>query len=101
MLFADVITLIPENSTPHGIFENVKNMPRTVYCNVESIGFNEAYAAREAGLNPEFRVTLADAVEYGGERICELRGHKYKIVRTYVNRQRIELTVERVDQWAN
>lgn len=101
MLFADVITLIPENNKPHGIFESVKNMPRTVYCNVESIGYSEAYAAREAGLNPEYRVTLADAAEYGNERICELRGHKYRVVRTYVNRQRIELTIERVDQWAN
>ena len=96
MIFRDVLTLISENPEAHGVFDPVTETPRQVYCSVRSVGMREAYEALSNGLKPEFVFTLTDYSDYGGEKICEYNGTRYRIVGTYRNNQGIELTVEEV-----
>lgn len=93
MIFRDVITLITETQ-PHGVFEDVAETPREVYCSVRSVGMSEAYTAMSNGLHPEFVFILSDYGDYNGEKILEYKGTRYRIVRTYRNNQGIELTCE-------
>ena len=89
----DLIRVIPEAS---GVGTEPKETRRTVYCTIKSIGMQEAYQAMGIGLNPELKVCLAHDFEYAGERICELAGQRYRILRTYITEtDGIELTIQR------
>lgn len=94
MIKADVITLIGENPEAHGIFDPPSEIRRNVFCEVHSVGMNEFYRAMENGLHPSFVFMLSDETEYKGEKICEYHGKRFRIVRTYYDRQRVELVVE-------
>lgn len=94
MIRSDVITLISEKPTAHGIFEPFTETERTVYCEVRSVGVNEFYRAMEQDLRPVCVFVLADYAEYHGEKIVDYHGKRLRVVRTYIDRQKIELTVE-------
>ena len=94
MIRADVITLIGEFPEPRGIFEDHIEPRREVFCEVRSIGVNEFYRALSQDLHPVCVFVLADYAEYKGEKIVEWHGKRLRVVRTYIDRQRIELTVE-------
>ena len=96
MLFRDVLTLIAEQPSAHGVTERPIITKRTVYCTVRSVGMNESYQALTNGLHPQFVFVLSDYADYAGQKICEYNGKRYRIVRTYRNNQAIELTVEEV-----
>lgn len=95
MTFPDVLTLIAE-AQPHGVLESVTETQRQVYCTVRSVGMNEAYTAMSNGLHPSLVFDLTDYTDYNGEKVCEYKGVRYRIVRTYRQNQSIELTVEEV-----
>jgi hypothetical protein len=68
----------------------------TILCSVKSVGRNDFYSGAAAGLRPEYVFTV-HAYEYGGERIVEFEGKRYRAIRTYqTGTEEIELTVERV-----
>ena len=91
----DLITVSPEAA---GVGTEPTEVKRTVYCTVKSIGMQEAYQAMGIGLNPELKVVLDHDFEYAGERLCELAGVKYNIIRTYITeKDGIELTLQRVN----
>ena len=94
MMRSDVMTLIGETPAAHGIFDAPTLTERTVFCAVRSVGMNEYYRAMENSLRPTYVFILSDYAEYQGEKICRYNGTRYRIVRTYVNGQSIELTVE-------
>jgi SPP1 family predicted phage head-tail adaptor len=97
VLKADVIKLIKVNPEAAGVGTEPAETQRTVFCTVRSIGMQEAYQAMGQGLNPELKVILAHDFEYEGERLCELGGVRYDILRTYVTEtDGIELTLQRV-----
>ena len=49
------------------------------------------------GLNPEMKVILSHDFEYQGESLCEVKGIRYRIIRTYATEtDGIELTLQRV-----
>ncbi|MBQ2158808.1 MAG: phage head closure protein [Oscillospiraceae bacterium] len=90
---ADLITVSPEAA---GVGTEPAETKRTVFCTVKSIGQQEAYLAMGQGLNPELKVILAHDFEYEGERLCEIDGIRYDILRTYVTEtDGIELTLQR------
>ena len=96
MMRANVLDLITVSPEAAGVGTEPKETKRTVYCTVKSIGQTEAYLAMGQGLNPELKVILAHDFEYEGERLCELDGVKYDILRTYVTEtDGIELTLQR------
>lgn len=96
MIFRDVLTLISESPKAHGVFDPGTETPRQVFCSVRSVGMREAYEALSNGLKPEFVFVLSDYTDYNGEKICEYKSKRYRIVRTYRNNQSVELTVEEV-----
>ena len=94
MLRADVIRLITENRTGHGVHEAVTDTARTVYCTVQSVSRSEFYNGLNAGVMPEYVFRLALAEDYRNERIVYFRGQKYRVIRTYVTEDDgIEITV--------
>ena len=98
MMKSTVVTLIGESPEAHGVGIDLTEMKRTVYCTVKSIGMQEAYQAMGIGLNPELKVVLAHDFEYAGERLCEMDGVRYRILRTYITEaDGIELTLQRVN----
>lgn len=92
MVKADVIYLISDEDVS-GVFDDVNRLRRMVYCTVRSVGMTETYQAKSYGLEPQYVFDLADYAEYNGEPIVEYNGIWYDVFRTYVNGQKIEITV--------
>lgn len=95
MVRADVLKLIDE-SQARGAFETVTTTSREVFCTVKSVTMSEAYKAKSLGLEPSVVFVLADYAEYADEKLCEWQNKSYRIVRTYVAGEKIELVCERV-----
>lgn len=99
MLKADVIDLITETRSGHGVHEAVTETARTVFCTVQSVTRSEYYTALNAGIMPEFVFKLTLAEDYQRERFLRYRGQKFRVVRTYVTQDDgIEITAERADE---
>jgi hypothetical protein len=93
---SDVLTLIGTTRTQdeYGIWHETPTA-RNVFCQVNSITRSEFFDAGRNGLAPEFMFSMF-AGDYEGERVCEYRGQKYSIYRTYLGRNDvIELYAER------
>lgn len=102
MVRADVVELIGELPGAHGVFDPPMQNYRKVYCEVRSISQTEAYQARATGLNPEYKLRLSHTFEYKGEKLCDFRGARYSIIRTYMDeKDGIELTIQRLEGNAN
>ena len=96
MIRVNEINLIRVNPEAAGVGTEPEETTRTVFCTVKSIGQQEAYLAMGQGLNPELKVILAHDFEYEGERLCEMDGVRYDILRTYITEtDGIELTLQR------
>ena len=96
MMKANVVDLITVSPEAAGVGTEPSEEKRTVPCTIRSIGMQEAYQAMGIGLNPELKVILAHDFEYGGERLCEINGERYKVLRTYITEtDGIELTLQR------
>jgi len=96
MMKANVVDLITVSPEAAGVGTEPTEVKRTVYCTIRSIGMQEAYQAMGIGLNPELKVILAHDFEYGGERLCEIMGVRYRVLRVYVTEtDGIELTLQR------
>lgn len=96
MYRADAITLISEDPQAHGMFDRYTSSGRQVLCEVGSVSANEAYTAMSEGLHPELRFVLRVAEDYADEGFLEYRGTTYRIIRTYMSGDGIELYAERV-----
>lgn len=97
MVRADVIYLVSESPEARGVFETAQRTKRMVFCEVRSVGMSEAYEAKGHDLSLEYVFDLSDYAEYNGEKIVEYNGVMYDVFRTYVNGQKIEITVMRRD----
>ena len=98
MMRADVIELITETASAHGVHESVTETARQVYCTVQSVSRSEFYTAANAGMQPEWVFKLAVAEDYHDERVARYRGQKLRVIRTYwTDDGGIEITCERSD----
>ncbi len=68
---------------------------REVLATLSSVGQKEFYQAHAVGLKPEMKFILADYLDYEGEDLLEHGGVRYRVLRTYRNGQRLEITVYR------
>ncbi len=99
MMRADVIDLIKETASAHGVHESVTENARTGYGTVQSGTRSEYYNALNQGIQPEYVFKLALAEDYEGERVVRYKGKKYRVVRTYMTADDgIEITCERSDE---
>lgn len=60
-----------------------------------SVGQREYYAAATTDFKPELTLVLADYYDYNDEQIVEYSGRLYSVIRTYINRDRLEIVLER------
>ena len=96
MMFRDVITLVSESPSAHGVLDEVTETQKQVFCSVRSVGMSEAYQAMSNGLHPQFVFVLSECGDYNGEKIVIYHEKRYRIIRTYQQNQGMELTVEEV-----
>lgn len=70
---------------------------RNVYGHCYSVGEREFYDATQAGFDLDLKVRLW-ALDYAGERLLEWQGERYRVARTYQDRDHrtVELTCEKV-----
>ena len=98
MVRADVLDLIKETASAHGVHDSVTETARTVYCTVQSVSRSEFYNALNAGVQPEYVFKLSLADDYQDERVARYKGQKFRIIRTYrTSDDGIEITCERSD----
>lgn len=94
MIRATAVDLVSVPDTA-GIYETAPETKRRVFAEVRSPSSREFYTAHEQGLEPSFVFVLADYAEYRGEPYVDYNGTRYRVIRTYANGQKIEITVER------
>lgn len=90
----DVIYLVDESPAAHGVFDPDTETKSMRFAVIKSVGYNEFYAAKSAGVNPSIIFVLSDYADYDGQKIIEHNNKRYRVVRTYCVNQRIEITCE-------
>lgn len=98
----DVLTLIamiPQGKDADGFITPPIERSRSVFCNVISVGQAEFYKAAQADIRVETKCKIYTA-DYEGERLCELNGKRYTILRTFSpnNGEFIELSLTDIKQ---
>lgn len=94
----EILVLIaekPKIQDANGIWRGDETR-KTVFCLTHDITRAEFFGAGRNGLNPENMVTVF-AGDYNNERICELKGERFNIYRTFTaqNSDYVELYLER------
>lgn len=99
MLRVDVIGLVTETRSAHGVHETITESIREVYAEIRSVTRSEFYNALNAGVQPEYVFKLTLDEDYQGEKFLRFRDQKWRIVRTYLTEDGgIEITAERSDE---
>ena len=96
MRWIDEITLIaieePEERVNANGFPNEPQETRTVlFGNKKSVGFSEFYKAAVAGYAAGMKVDVYTE-EYGGQKLAEVDGVRYKVLRTYRDPKNTDIT---------
>lgn len=92
MRWADEITLIaaadpaPEDAVnANGFPVEREEIKATVFGNVKSVGYSEFWKAANAGVQTELKADIYTE-EYEGQRVVEINGKRYKVLRTYMSK---------------
>ena len=94
---AAAVVLIAEEPGVHGVFDPPTEKTNELPCTFRSVGMNETYAAKSAKLEPSIVFTRALAEDYAGEKIVELAGVRYRVIRTWLRDDGgIDITCESV-----
>ena len=99
MVRADVIGLVAETRSAHGVHEAITENVREIPAEIRSVTRSEYYNALNAGVQPELVFKLTLDADYQDEHFLRYKGKKWRIVRTYLtNDGGIEITAERSDE---
>ena len=99
MVRADVIGLVTETRSAHGVHEAITETVREVLAEIRSVTRSEYYNALNAGVQPELVFKLTLDADYQDEHFLRFRGKKWRVVRTYLTDDGgIEITAERSDE---
>ncbi len=93
MICDDVIILVREDPQGHGVFDDPQETQYSCYCQVNSVTRSEFYRAKENGIEPQFVFTLSEHADYNGEKIVIYKEKRYRVIRSYVTKHSVELTV--------
>ena len=92
-MYNDVIKLKKKLVRPDG---TEYTSERQVFCRISSIGTGEFYQAYSVGLKPEIKFSLPDYSDYNDEDRIEYNSAEYQVLRTYVNKNELEITCQAV-----
>lgn len=67
---------------------------KTVYCNIKSVKYNEFYQAAANSLKAELVIVVRSA-DYDSQELISYNLQNYKVIRTFLKGENIELTVSR------
>lgn len=95
MVRADVIELVSESPEAHGVFSPPTEAKQKTYCTIRSVGMREYYEAKGAGIEPEIVFRLTDSDDYDNQKIVLWNNARYRVVRTSLHGDGVELTCER------
>jgi len=95
MVRADVIELVSESPEAHGVFAPRTETTQKTYCTIRSVGMREYYEAKGAGIEPEIVFHIADSDDYSNEKIVLWNDVRYRVVRTSLYGDGVDLTCER------
>jgi len=99
MVRADVIGLVTETRSAHGVHEAITETVREVLAEIRSVTRSEYYNALNAGIQPELVFKLTLDADYQGEHFLRFHGLRYRVIRTYLtNDGGIEITAGRSDE---
>ena len=92
---SNVCKLIAQNyaQNDYGVME-VTESETQVFCDITSVSMSEWFEGGRNGLNPEKRVKMF-LYDYDGEKIVDIDGTRFTVYRTYVDRDEIELYLEK------
>ena len=76
-----------------------EEVKKTVYATVKSVGYSEFWKAANAGYQAELKADVY-TWEYDGQRVVEIDGKRYKVLRTYVigHGEKTELTLTDISE---
>lgn len=95
-MYNEVIKLIKETVSADSLGNPITTRTeRQVFAMVHSIGQKEFYQAHAVGLQPEYKVVLADYLDYEGESLAEFQGQQMRVLRTYRSGKELEITLYR------
>lgn len=94
MIRATQIGLVNDGS-PRGAFETPAETVTTVMAEVRSVRQSEFYAAANAGLQPQVVFVLKNYALYNRQKFVDWDGVRYRVLRTYVHEDGIEITCSR------
>ncbi len=90
----DVIELISEAPAVHGVFEQPVQETRQVFCEVRSVTRSEWYSANAQNIQADIVFVLTVDADYENEKELLFHEKKYRVIRTYMSDDGIELTCE-------
>lgn len=90
----DVAELIAETPKVHGVFEPPIESTREVFCEVRSVSRSEVYQGMAVGVTPTVIFVLSIDEDYQNEKELIYHGERYRVIRTYIADDGIELTCE-------
>lgn len=90
MRWSEQITLIAlsepsERVNEHGFPNDQTETATTIFANKKSVGYSEFYKAAQAGYTAEMKFDVYSQ-EYEGQEIAEFEGKRYRVLRTYVDK---------------
>ena len=96
-MYDDIAYLIKEKTTGTDSDGNeiIERMPRMVFCRVRSVSRDEYYDAATDDLKPEVMITISHRIDYDSEKLVELNGEYYDVIRTYWREDEVELTLQK------
>ena len=90
----DVISLITESSSVRGVFSTTTESSTQVFCEVRSVNRNEAYQSMAIGMNTSIVFILTCSEDYAGQKELIHNSVRYRVVRTFVSDDGIEIYCE-------
>ena len=99
MYFSDEIELVSTAFTQDAIGQDIPTeTKKAVFCDLQSISGNDSIRAGQQGIHAEARAIIRAQDYYGHEETVNIlndgpviRAGKYKVYRSYVNRDTVEL----------
>lgn len=90
----DVVELISEAPAVHGVFEQPVQETRQVFVEVRSVSRSEWYSAQAQNIQADIVFVLTVDADYENEKELLFHEKKYRVIRTYMSDDGIELTCE-------
>lgn len=93
-MFNDIAKLVSVVITYDDVGNTIETpTEKEVFVQSKSVRAREFYEAATVDMKPDLVLVLSDYYDYDGEKLVEYNDKVYDVIRTYVNKNRLELTL--------